>query len=433
MRARISRLLSYARELQRAASFEDLLLVTRDELARSLGYTHAWLFVADDENADCVRLIDIAGSKRDAAWEAAPVSSIRGDPILEQVFSSDVPVVVEDARSDPRTDKEIVERLGNRTIVTVPLCSLDKPFGAFGTGTFGDEGCRVPSPEQLSYLVGMAGELAIAAGRIRLLEGRRRSEQALRRAEEQLRRVHELEAMGRLAGSVAHDFNNLLSVILSYSELLLREPELTEPARADIRTIQKAGLRAAELTRQLLTFSRQQPLAPRVLDLNAVISESELLLTRLLGANIELVTQQAPELCSVKADPLQLGQLMTNLVLNARDAMPKGGKLTIETKNVQLDASHAREHVDMVPGSYAMLTVSDTGTGMDATTRSRIFEPFFTTKQPGKGTGLGLATVFGIVKQSGGNIWVRSELGLGTTFEVYFPEASSALEQPLAH
>jgi len=432
MRARISRLFAYARELQRAASYEDLLLVTRDELARSLGYTHAWLFVADDENPEAVRLIDIAGSRREAAWEVAPVLPIRGDPLLEQLFSGDAPVVIEDARVDARTNKQLVARLDNRTIVNVPLCLLDKPFGAFGTGTFGDEGCRVPTPEQLEYLVGMASELAVAVGRIGFLDERKRSERALRRAEEQLRQAQKLEAMGRLAGSVAHDFNNLLSVILSYSEVLLREPEVKAPIRQDIEAIQSAGLRAAEITRQLLTFSRQQPLSPRVLDLNAVLVESQLTLESMLGANIELVTRHAPALCPVKADPAQLGQLVMNLALNARDAMPAGGTLTIETKHVRLDASQARAQLDAVPGSYAMLTVRDTGTGMNEATRARLFEPFFTTKQPGKGTGLGLATVFGIVRQNGGNIWVQSEPGLGTTFEVYFPEAPGGVEQPAA-
>jgi signal transduction histidine kinase len=423
MRARLERLFAYARELQRSTSYEDLLCVTREELARSLGYTDAWLWLGDEETPGVVRWMDMAGSRHEAAWEVAPVLPIRGDALLEQLFSTAAPVVIEDARDGHARLERPFERRDQRTSVNLPLSLLDKPFGALGTGTLGEEGCRLPSAEELEYLVAMAAELAVATGRIRAHGARERSEHALRQKQEQRRRARELENMGKVAGSLAHDFNNLLSVILSYSEVLLREPEVKATIREDIQTIQAAGLRAAELTRQLLTFSRQQPLNPRVLDLNAVLTASESMLLSALNANIELVTRRAPELCSVKVDPARLGELVMNLALNARDAMPAGGKLTIETKNVQLACSPACEQLEVAPGAYAVLSVSDTGIGMDRTTRARIFEPFFSTKQPGRGAGLGLAAVLAIVQQSGGNIWVDSEPGLGTTFEVYFPEA----------
>lgn len=244
-----------------------------------------------------------------------------------------------------------------------------------------------------------------------------------RKLEAQLRHAQKMEAIGQLAGSVAHDFNNLLSVILSYSEMLLQDLKQVDPARPDVEAIRNAGAKAADLTRQLLAFSRQQILAPRVLNLNELLVEIERMLHRLLGANIELVTRYDRALQSVRVDPSQIDQVVMNLVINARDAMPEGGKVTIETKNVVLDESYRTEHFGVAPGPHVMLAVSDTGCGMDQEVQARIFEPFFTTKEPGRGTGLGLATVFGIVQQSGGNIWVYSETGRGTTFKIYLPVA----------
>jgi PAS domain S-box-containing protein len=249
------------------------------------------------------------------------------------------------------------------------------------------------------------------------------------RLEEQLRQSLKMEAIGKLAGGIAHDFNNVLSVVLCYSEVLLDELKPTEPIRADILEIHKAGKRAADLTQQLLMFSRQQVIAPKVLNLNGVLTDIDKMLQRILGADVDLVSVPMQGLGHVRVDPGSIEQVIMNLVVNARDAMPAGGKLTMETANVVLDDVYVREHHEAKAGPYVMLAVTDTGCGMTKATLARIFEPFYTTKEVGKGTGLGLSTAFGIVHQSGGNIWVYSELGKGTTVKIYLPRVDAAIDE----
>lgn len=290
----------------------------------------------------------------------------------------------------------------------------------------------LPPPQGLWHEVTSAGQRfevtarpikqgAISGGWVMLIRDVTQEREIERRIQQQER----LAAIGQLAAGVAHDFNNHLTAINGYSELLLLSLPIGDSRRADLEEIKKAAGRSASLTRQLLAFSRKQVIQPRVLNLNDLVADIDKMLQRLIGENIELITQLDPTLGSVEADPGQIDQVIMNLVVNARDAMPDGGKLFIETKNIDLDRLSASQHTDLEPGAYVMLSVTDTGVGMDEETQLHLFEPFFTTKERGRGTGLGLATVYGIVKQSGGSIWAYSELGHGSVFKIYLPRVDS--------
>lgn len=394
---------------------------TRENLLRviceSLGWTFGELWVQDDEELTlrCAALWYERKEQLESFARATRELRLQpGDGVVGAVWNT--AQAQWGSTQDPEFRRmQAALDSGLPSMLVFPVTFVGHVQGVIGLYSSGP---AVVEPVLLETLDGIGRQL----GEFTL---RKQSEEALARSEEQLRQAQKMEAIGTLAGGVAHDFNNMLAVISGYSELILLDGGLDEGTRSAIDQIRSAADRAAGLTRQLLAFSRKQLLQPRRLDLVALTSDLGRLLRRLIGEDIELVTLGGPQPSMVTADPSQLEQVLMNLVVNARDAMPQGGKLTIEVRNVSLDARDMQRHLEATPGEYVMLAVSDTGCGMDRATVARVFEPFFTTKEPGRGTGLGLATVYGIVKQTGGEIWVYSEPGKGTTFKVFLPRADA--------
>jgi signal transduction histidine kinase/ActR/RegA family two-component response regulator len=354
-----------------------------------------------------------------------------GESLSGLVAASGQTLVLGDAAADPRLiapHRAAMERLGYRALVAVPIKAGDRIAGVLSVQTRRRLGF---SEEDIEVVTAFADQVGVALHNNRLYEELQHAYRELTQTQDQLLQSQKMEAIGRLAGGIAHDFNNLLTVIAGQT-YMLRNQTAAGPVREGVERIEATAERAAELIRQLLAFSRKQVLQPGVLRLNAIVESMAPMLTRVIGEDVELSARLAPRLGHVKADPTQIEQVIMNLAVNARDAMPGGGQLILETANVVVDASHGLPHPDMTPGAYVMLAVSDTGIGMDAETRRRLFEPFYTTKEPGKGTGLGLSTVYGIVKQSGGHIGVSSEPGRGATFKIYLPVASESADVPVA-
>jgi len=359
-------------------------------------------------DASPLAICSLTSDGRVRSWNRAAESMFGWT--AKEIAGSALPNIPPDLRDEH-------ERLRNRVLAGAP-------FANFETRRVRKDGQSIEVSLSTAPLYDTAGAIRGVVGMYADIRDRKG-------LEAQFRQAQKMEAVGRLAGGMAHDFNNLLTVIKTTAEFLLADLDGKDSRRADVAEIRDAADRAAHLTRQLLAFSRQQVHRPRVLDLNVLITQLEPMIRRLVEENIDVAVRLAPGLDRVTADPNQLDQVILNLVVNARDAMAQGGTLILETSNVVLDEDFPRSHLNARPGPHVLLTVTDTGHGMDAATQARIFEPFFTTKPVGQGTGLGLATVYGIVQQSGGHIWVYSEVGQGTTFKIYLPQGAALEEEPL--
>ena len=421
-RDRLERLLEVSRQLARIQPVDTLLETIAEACGHVLRSESVGFRVVDGDD------LVLAGSWGDAREVMLTPRLKIGESLSGQVAASGESLMVTDIANDARlipAHREAIARRGYRALLAVPVRLGDRVVGVLSVRTRREGGF---SAEDLAMATAFAAQAAVALENSRLLQETQRAYDELAQTQEQLTQSQKLEGIGRLAGGVAHDFNNLLTVIMGRSALLQHDFPPGTPGRRGIDLIQETAERAASLTRQLLAFSRKQVLQPEVISLTRVVANMGELLRRLIGEDIVLATALDPALGAVKADPAQVEQIILNLAVNARDAMPQGGRLTLELANVELDAAYARQHVDARPGPHVMLAMSDTGAGMSPEIQARIFEPFFTTKGSGKGTGLGLATVYGIVRQSGGTIWVYSELGKGTTFKIYLPQVEEPVE-----
>jgi signal transduction histidine kinase len=399
---------------------ETMLETACRELARTFEVPQAGAVLINEDKTSGTLIAEYLGKgQAPAVGVEIPV---QGNPSFQYLLSNKAPLVVKDAQTDPRLEPihDLMRQRGTVSLLILPLIIDGEVIGSLGLDAFEP---RHFSAEEVTLAWSAADQVAGALARARLNEQRQR-------LEAQYRQAQKMEAVGRLTAGIAHDFNNLLTAINGFAELTRHQLMPDDPLREMVEKVLHSGQRAADLVRQLLAFSRKQIIEPQVLDPNTVVSEMDKMLRRVIGEDIELRTTLEPDVWPIKVDHAQIGQVIANLAVNARDAMPEGGQLTIETANVVLAEENMPGQLELEPGDYVVLVVSDTGTGMNDEVLSHLFEPFFTTKEPGKGTGLGLATVYGVVRQSGGDIRVRSEENEGTTFEIYLPRVEAVVRAP---
>jgi signal transduction histidine kinase/ActR/RegA family two-component response regulator len=416
IRSPTSPLESFSRELRRVDTYDQLIELVRRDVSARFGLTNAWLYVCEMEDDPQLVLVATAGTKAAVSREVVPVIPRQGDPLVEALLRDQGVVVIPDAQAGPFP--EVTRILGNRTVVNMPMSVVDHQLGILGCGTFDDEGVVDIDQDTTRYLVQLADVASVAVARLVL----RKREAARRELERQLAHRQRLEGLGLLAGGVAHDFNNLL-LVMRMSAAAVGKGPLTETQRADLDLIQEAERSASKLTEKLLLLGRKQHVATESVDINEVVRAFSELLGRLLPASIKIDFIAGASLPRLQLDAGQVEQVLMNLALNARDAMPNGGRLRIETEQVVVDGEYRRAHPWAKQGRYVLLTVTDTGVGMAPAVIERVFEPFFTTKDIGEGTGLGLAVVWSIVNQHRGVVHCHSAVGLGTAFKVYLPAA----------
>jgi signal transduction histidine kinase len=414
-----TRLLAFSRKLQSIHTYEELLEAVADEVREAIGYKSTWMGIFVPETHS-FKVLAPQNTTVGDMWDNAQEVPVAADPYITALIETGEAQIVEDAQVDDRVNKEIVQALGNRTIVNIPMMLIDVPFGALAAGTFGDEGVRLPTDDELKYFYDLANILVLASARILLARER---ETAIRKQAETDRLLADrqrVESLGELAGGVAHDFNNMLSVILASAQVL--RSELKDPEQfANLRLIENAAESASDLAKQLLAIGKRQELSAEPTDVVHRVRSIGEMLGRVLGGAIVVEIATEPGLPQVFVDRRQLEQVLMNLGLNSRDAMPDGGTLTISVAADEIDEVYVEKHPWSRPGKYVRITVADDGLGIDEDTLPHIFDPFFTTRTNTGGTGLGLSVTRAIVEQHGGLVRASSKLGAGTAISVYLP------------
>jgi signal transduction histidine kinase/ActR/RegA family two-component response regulator len=417
-------LTTFARELCRIDDYDELIELVRRELAARFGLTNAWLYVIEREDDEQALLVAVAGPKAAAIREELPVASAAGDWLLNALRRDEGPIIVPDARDLPE-NPDVARRLDNRTVVNVPIGIVDRALGIVGGGTFGDEGAVSVDEGARAYLSHLGNLASVAIARFVL----RARDEAKARLQLERAQFQRLESLGLLAGGVAHDFRNLLTVIRNSAGFIAAEP-LSEAQRKDLAVIEDAERSASAMTGKLLMLGRDQPPGLVIVAVNDVVSGCLPLLQQVLAPEVRITFTGGEGLPLLLLDPHQLEQVLVNMALNARDAMSAGGHLVLSTQAVTIGDRDRRRHASAKTGKYIRLTVADDGCGMSPEVIERAFEPFFTTKPQGEGTGLGLAVSWGVVQQHGGFIHCASEVGAGTTFEIYLPVVEEIAPQP---
>ncbi len=405
-------LLELSRSLHAVKDLQEVMGCVRDACRAATRYDRVYVQLPSADGRS-YSVVGYVLPDRERVLELVARVELDKDPFMRKVLALEEPCVFADVRLEPLADQAHVEAFGLRTAIVIPMFDGQEGMGPLNIATFADQGVMLPTEQELDFFTQVASLVAMVIARLR-------AEEARIALEKRMISTQKLEALGRLAGEVAHDFNNLLLTILGNVDLA-GEDLGEHRAQAYLHEVRNATLRAAGLSRQLLAFSRGQVLRNLVFELNPLVQRSVQLLERLIPASIDVRVMLGPQTGSVKGDAGQLEQVLMNLVLNARDALPKGGSIAIETQNVRVDETFIADRGNIAPGRYILLTVTDDGEGMDEATQQRIFEPFFTTKAEEHGTGLGLSVVQGIVSQHNGHVHVYSEIGVGTTFKVYLP------------
>jgi signal transduction histidine kinase/ActR/RegA family two-component response regulator len=420
-------------ELQRAANLGEVVKAAQAAVARTSRYRTTWLIALEDTaEGRWFRILAMDGAEKENIWERAPRFAVGNDPFLLEILQADHPVIVEDMRTDPRTDKEVVALTDHRTGICIPLCVGSNTLGALCVGTFGAEGVIPPTTAEVENLTVITSLVAAAFDRVLILAQKQAVETRAKELaaegqvlQEQLRHFQRFEAVGQLAGGIAHDFNNLLTAIAGHASLCLDITSDRQVAES-LDVILEATKRAAYLTHNLLSFSRRRVLTRRAFDLDHIVEHAHHLFRPALRADITVRYAPAASPVYVLADDIELEHALINLVTNARDAIEGEGEIAIAVETRELDDEFVARYAGKLAGNCAVITVTDTGSGMDAATLERIYEPFFSTKAVGRGTGLGLVTVQSIVEQHGGVMTVESQLGAGTRFTIYLPMAAAA-------